>query len=90
MIWDIWEIVSGLSHKNLSYSMGLSNIISSIIVIWGFIDNLRYGKDNATDVEMKAAAEKANALTFIENNEFGNSQRWEVNINPNNNRCDKS
>ncbi len=32
---------------------------------------IRYTKENATDEEMRAAAEKANALGFIENNEFG-------------------
>jgi len=32
---------------------------------------IRYSKENATDQEMRAAAEQANALGFIENNEFG-------------------
>jgi len=31
----------------------------------------RYSKENASEQEMKNAAEKANALSFIESNEFG-------------------
>lgn len=33
----------------------------------------RYAKQNATDTEMRMAASKANALGFIENNQFGMS-----------------
>ena len=32
----------------------------------------RYAKDNATMEEVREAAAKANALGFIESNEFGN------------------
>ena len=32
--------------------------------------NIKYAKDNATDQEMRTAAERANAISFIENNEF--------------------
>ena len=31
----------------------------------------RYSKEDATDAEMREAAERANAIKFIENNEFG-------------------
>ncbi len=35
------------------------------------IIKFRYSKENASEQEMKSAAEKANALSFIENNDFG-------------------
>ena len=49
------------------------NITWSILLFVndGLIFKNRYAKDNATMEEVRAAATKANAIGFIENNEFG-------------------
>jgi len=67
--------IDGVSIKeyDLRYLRECFGVVSQEPVLFnGTIEyNIKYGKNNATDQEMRAAAEKANALSFIENNEFG-------------------
>ena len=62
-----------LSPKNQFSSMVPSNIISSNILFYNHLINFsfRYSKEDATDQEMREAATRANAIGFIEKNEFG-------------------
>jgi len=66
--------IDGVSIKNydLRYLRSCFGVVSQEPVLFnGSIEyNIKYSKENATDEEMKAAAQKANALSFIENNEF--------------------
>lgn len=62
-----------LCLKNQFFSMVPSNtMLSKRLTSLTFPKLLcRYAKDTATDTEMKEAARKANALSFIEKSEFG-------------------
>jgi hypothetical protein len=62
-----------LYHRNRLFLMELLNTISGneSNYIEGTIIFFRYNEDNATFEEIKQAAAEANALSFIEKNDFG-------------------
>jgi len=56
--------------RHLRKSIGL--VSQEPVLFNGTIEyNLKYSKQDATMAEIRAAASEANALGFIENNEFG-------------------
>ena len=61
------------SLKNQLYLMELLIIISGTFSVGGELLTIsdRYSKENATAEEVRQAASEANALGFIERNEFG-------------------
>ena len=67
-------LIDGVNIKqyDLKYLRSCFGVVSQEPVLFnGTIEyNIKYAKENATDQEMRAAAEKANAIGFIENNEF--------------------
>ena len=67
-------LVDGVNIKDydLKYLRECFGVVSQEPVLFnGTIEyNIKYAKDNATDQEMRTAAERANAIGFIENNEF--------------------
>jgi len=69
---DIFVDGVNLKQYDLRFLRDCFGVVSQEPVLFnGTIEyNIKYAKGNATDQEMKAAAEKANALSFIENNEF--------------------
>jgi len=69
---DIFVDGVNLKEYDLRHLRDCFGVVSQEPVLFnGTIEyNIKYAKGNATDEEMKAAAEKANALSFIEKNEF--------------------
>ena len=67
-------LIDGVNIKqyDLKYLRSCFGVVSQEPVLFnGTIEyNIKYAKQNATEEEMRAAAEKANAIGFIENNEF--------------------
>ena len=68
-------LVDGVNIKeyDLKYLRSCFGVVSQEPVLFnGTIEyNIKYSKENATDEQMRDAAIKANALKFIESNEFG-------------------
>jgi len=69
---DIFVDGVNLKEYDLKHLRNCFGVVSQEPVLFnGTIEyNIKYAKENASEQEMKAAAEKANALSFIENNEF--------------------
>jgi len=67
-------LIDGVNIKNydLKHLRETYGVVSQEPVLFnGTIEyNIKYAKENATDEEMRTAAEKANAIGFIESNEF--------------------
>ncbi len=67
-------LVDGINIKqyDLKFLRETFGVVSQEPVLFnGTIEyNIKYAKENATDQEMRTAAERANAIGFIENNEF--------------------
>ena len=67
-------LIDGVNIKNydLKHLRETYGVVSQEPVLFnGTIEyNIKYAKENATDEEMRAAAEKANAIGFIESNDF--------------------
>jgi len=67
-------LLDGINIKDydLQFLRGVFGMVSQEPVLFnGTIKyNIAYGKENATDEEIRQAAKHANALSFIENNEF--------------------
>lgn len=61
-----------IKDYDLKYLRGLFGLVSQEPVLFdGTIEyNIKYCKEDATEEEMRSAAEKANALKFIETNDF--------------------
>ena len=62
-----------IKHYDLKHLRGSYGVVSQEPVLFnGTIEyNIKYAKDDATMEEVRQAAERANAIGFIENNEFG-------------------
>lgn len=61
-----------LCHKSQCCSTVRLNTISGKVILRNYkLTYNRYARDEASFEEVKQAATKANALKFIENNEFG-------------------
>ncbi len=67
-------LIDGINIKqyDLKYLRSCFGVVSQEPVLFnGTIEyNIKYTKKEATDQEMRTAAERANAISFIENNEF--------------------